>query len=139
MELTYDLWIAALCLWREARGTTIAALRAIWWVIQNRVSDAQSRWPKTIPGVILQNLQFSSFTAGDPNAARFPIEPIPPALATPDWSAFLNCQAVVSSESPDPTNGANAYESLPPDAQKPEWADPEKITVTIGTIRFYKL
>jgi hypothetical protein len=114
-------------------------MRAIFWVIQNRVSDAQGRWPKTIPGVILERLQFSSFNANDPNATRFPVPPTLPTLGSPDWSAFELCQSAVNAPGEDPTHGANQYESLPPDATKPDWADPSKITVTIGTIRFYKL
>ena len=138
MELTYDLWLAALCIWREARGTTLTAMRAIWWVIQNRANDAQNRWPKDTATVILQARQFSSFNQGSPDAL-FPEPPKLPTLVSPDWTAFLNCQAVVSAESADPTNGANFYESLPPDAPKPDWADPANLTVTIGTIRFYRL
>lgn len=135
--MTYEQWLAALCLWREARGSSLAALTAIWWVIQNRANDAHNRWPKTIPGVILQHLQFSSFNAGDPNALKFPI---PPNATSPDWSAFQSCiVAIETTLGGDPTSGATNYESIPDPSKRPSWCDPNKITVTIGPFRFYKL
>jgi hypothetical protein len=139
--MNYDQWLASICLWREARGQSLAALTAIWWVIQNRANDAAHRWPKTIPGVILQPRQFSSFNASDPNATKFPMPPInpngPPGV---DWSAYLNCQAAVTVPiGGDPTNGATNYESIPEAENRPAWCDPSKITLTVGPFRFYKL
>jgi Cell Wall Hydrolase len=136
--MSYVQWLAALCIWREARGTTLDAMTAIWWVIQNRANDPQGRWPKTIPGVILEPKQFSSFNSNDPNSGRFPNPPTLPTLISPDWTAFLNVQIAMQVET-DPTNGANAYESLPSTAQLPPWADPQKLSVTISGIRFYRL
>ncbi len=141
--LAYDQVLAALCLWREGRGSTVTAINGIWHVIQNRTTDTKKRWPRTISGVILEHAQFSSFSAGDPNAVKFPVEPatgLPGSLSSPDWKAFQDCMAVVQTVlAADSTNGANCYESLPPEATKPAWADPDKITVTIGPFRFYKL
>lgn len=135
--MTYEQWLAALCIWREARGESLQAKTGVWHVIQNRVNDEHRRWPRSIPGVILQHEQFSSFNAGDPNAVRFPI-PLAPESA--DWLAFLDAQLAVESPlNADPTNGANAYESLPEGAKRPSWATPEALTVTIGAIRFYRL
>jgi Cell Wall Hydrolase len=137
--MTYEQWLAALCLWREARGASVEALTAIWFVIVNRSQDAKLRWPRTIPGVILQFRQFSSFNAGDPNATKFPSPPLPGNPASPDWSAFLKCQEAVTTQlGSDLTNGATNYESEPPN-QLPDWADPAKLTVTIAPFRFYKL
>lgn len=135
--MSYEEFLAALCLWREARGCSLPCLTAIWWVIQNRAMDSRDRWPKSIPGVILQHAQFSSFTAGDPNATKFP-------MATPignaDWAAWLDCMvAVTTSLGPDPTNGGTNYESIPDPAERPAWADPSKITLELGPFRFYKL
>lgn len=133
--MNYDQFIGALCLWREARGQTKTALNAIWWVIQNRAHDATKRWPKTIAGVVLQKMQFSSFNTGDPNAVKFPVE-----SAGADWGAWQDCTLVTSNPlGGDPTNGANHYESLRPEDPKPAWADPEKITLRVGPFRFYRL
>jgi len=135
----YDKWLASLCLWREARSCSAATLTCIWWVILNRMNDAQRRWPRTISGVIAQHLQFSSMTAkGDPNIVAWPTEPTPPQQAGADWIAWLTCQAVA--ECPlgtDPTNGANFYESEPED-KRPPWATPDSLTMTSGPFRFYK-
>jgi Cell Wall Hydrolase len=98
------------------------------------------RWPRTIPGVILQHAQFSSFSAGDPNAVLFPLPPASAAQPSPDWIAWGNAQIAVNTDlGGDPTNGATNYESLPEGAPRPAWADPTKLTATIGPFRFYKL
>lgn len=131
--MNYEQWLACIALWREARGQSLAAMRAIWWVIQNRATDPAKRWPRTIAAVILQPFQFSSFNHDDPNATKFP-SPGNPA----DWQAFLNAQAAVSAPGDDPTSGANSYESEPPD-KLPKWADAAKITLTEGPFRFYRL
>jgi hypothetical protein len=132
--MSYEQWLAALCLWREARGCTLLAKRAIYWVILNRARDSKGRWPKTVPGVILQHAQFSSFLQSDPNCIKFPQQGDPV-----DWAAFQSCQAAVSdSLGADPTSGANSYESCPPD-KMPSWADPTKVTIAVDGIRFYKL
>jgi spore germination cell wall hydrolase CwlJ-like protein len=133
--MDYQQWIAALCLWREARGASLPAKHAIWWVILNRSRDKAKRWPQSVAGVITQPAQFSSFSAGDPNVTKFPIP-----NNGPDWNAFLDCQtAVQTSLGDDPTDGATNYESMPECAPMPHWADPAKITCTIGPFRFYKL
>lgn len=138
--MSYDEWLAALCIWREARGESLAAKTGVWHVIQNRTADEQRRWPRTIAGVILQHAQFSSFLQSDPNCVRFPIQPMPPQTASADWDAFLDCQTVVESPlNADPTQGANSYESLPEGAKRPAWATVEALTCQIGAIRFYRI
>jgi len=132
--LTYEDWLLALCLWREARGSSPDSLTAIKHVILNRANDPQKRWPSAIPSVILQHYQFSSFNAGDPNSTKFPLP-----NGSSDWTAFLSCVSVATQPSIDPTSGANCYESLSPDQTKPAWAQADKITYTSGPFRFYKL
>lgn len=133
--MNYELWLAALCLWREGRGQSLAALAAIWSVINNRATDALRRWPRSVSDVILEPKQFSSFNIGDPNAVKFPTTSHPE-----DWKAFIACQNVVLTNiGEDTTHGANAYESLPDGAKKPAWAEPLKMTCQIGPFRFYKL
>ncbi len=129
--LTYDQWMLALCLWREARGQSIEAKRAIACVICNRVSD--KRWPDTLPGVILQPWQFSSFNAGDPNAVKFP-SPAHPV----EWKAFEECVRVACEPAADVVGGADHYHSLP-EKLWPSWHDPKKVTAHIGPFWFLKL
>ena len=132
--MTYEQFLSALCLWREARGSSLPALTAIYHVILNRVADPAHRWPRTIPGAILQPYQFSSFLKSDPNVTKFPIDD-----GSADWKAWLDCCLAVSTLiGGDPTRGATNYESCAPDALPP-WADPSKLTVTIGPFRFYRL
>jgi hypothetical protein len=136
--MTYDQFLLALCLFREARGSSLPALTAIYHVILNRVNDPHKRWRRTIPGVILQPLQFSSFNRDSPDQA-FPVPPEPGTQPNPDWRAWQDCLTVVQTQLlADPTGGANCYESCAP-GQLPAWASPEKITVTVGPFRFYKL
>lgn len=142
VTLTYDEWLSALCLWREARGSSMEALAAIYNVILNRSTDPAYRWPRQVPGVILQRLQFSSFNVNDPNSTKFPTPPPVGTNPSPDWIAFLNCIHTVlahTSESLDSTHGANGYESLSPSDPKPIWADPAKITLTLPPFRFYRV
>lgn len=150
--MSYEEWLAALCIWREARGESLAAMTGVWHVIQNRTTDEERRWPRTIAGVILQHAQFSSFLQSDPNCVRFPIQPTPPQSESAqalhsrnlpvvtDWNAFLDCQTVVESPlNADPTQGANCYESLPEGAKRPAWATAEALTCQVGAIRFYRI
>jgi hypothetical protein len=141
--LTYDQWISALCLWREARSATLPAIAGIYHVILNRSQDPHNRWPKTIPGVICQHLQFSSFNAGDPNAVKFPMPPASSGGApTADWTAWLNCVVVVTAPlGADPVGGATNYYSLRGGLPNipPAWADPAKKICEIGVFQFYKL
>ncbi len=138
--MSYDQFIAALCLWREGRSAGKAALAGIWSVLRNRVADPLHRWPRSLPGVITQRAQFSSFSAGDPNATKFPI---PDSRA--DWQAWLDCVGVVCAPVyGDPTDGATNYESCQP-GELPAWASDDtftpndRLTVKIGPFRFYKL
>ena len=135
--VTDDQFIAALCLWREARGASLSAKTAIWWVIQNRANDHAGRWPRSIAGVVLQPKQFSSFNHDDPNVSAYPFA-MP--QSSPDYQAWLDCKTVVQTPlGGDPTGGATNYESLPAGATMPKWAEPSKLTTAIGPFRFYKL
>jgi len=137
----YPNVLLALCLWREARGQSLEVKRAIRWVILNRVAHPSGPFVacRDLVSTILCPRQFSSFNAGDPNAAKMP-SPKNPA----DWAAWLACCAVVdeptedaSGASLDTTGGANYY--FDTSIQPPAWADPLKLTKQIDTTRFYKL
>lgn len=148
MNLTFDQFMGSLCLFREARGSSVTTMNAIWWVLNNRSNDAAGRWPKFISDVVMQPGQFSSFNSDDPNSGTFPLR-----KHAADWSAYQNCMLVVSNPlGNDPTNGANSYHAIP-DAgytykkkdgttvtiMPPSWADPAKLTLQLGDTKFYKL
>lgn len=129
---SYPNAIAALCIWREARGESKEAQLGVLWVLLNR-KNAQGRfgWPVTLNGVVTQPRQFSSFNPEDPNAIKWPLSSDP---------IFQNiCRMLDSPGLSDPTLGANHYHSLPDHQPFPKWADPKKLTVTIGHFKFYKL
>lgn len=130
-----ELYLAALCIWREMRGATPNEQLGCYWVIRNRAMDASKRWPRTYAGVVTQRYQFSSFTVGDANQVRFPI-----ADGGADWTAWCAIWDALNAEpKPDPTRGANSYENLPDGHERPGWADPAKMTTQIGSTRFYRL
>ena len=131
--MSYEQFLMALCIWREARGTPKLTMQCIREVLENRAKDSSARWPRIIPAVILQHAQFSSFSAGDPNAVKFPLPG-----SGPDWTAWMNCEVVVTDPPSSVAGGANHYESCEPD-KLPSWADPAKITLQLGPFRFYKL
>lgn len=126
----YPRFLVALCIWREARGTSLEAKRGVAWVIMNRVRDTAKRWPGNVADTILQPYQFSSFNRDDPNASKLP-----------KWSdsSWKECCTVAENVGEDPTGGATNYHSLEPGQQWPAWAIPEKLTKVIGPFKFYKL
>jgi spore germination cell wall hydrolase CwlJ-like protein len=127
---SYPSVLSALCLFREARGQSIEAKRAILHVILNR-AQASFRGHDTV-SVILWPYQFSSFNSGDPNSNLYPN---PKYIG--DWKAWLECCVVVDAPGDDPTGGAVMYESEP-EGSRPAWATADKLTATIGPFRFYK-
>ncbi len=133
MNLSYEQFIGALCIWREARGTTVEAQKAIWHVLLNRVNEPK-KYGTGLVGVVLKPYQFSSFNSNDPNASKLP-NPANTADYKP-WPVIMDL--VTNSQDPDPTKGATHYESCDPD-KLPAWADKSKLTVTVGPFRFYKL
>ena len=137
-RMSYQQWLAALCIFRESRGSSAEVWNGIWWVINNRMNDAKRRWPRTIPGVILEHAQFSSFLQSDPNCVQFPIPTNPPSA---DWKAFQEiCDTVVTVPpiGTDPVGGANMYQSMP-EGQEPYWVKDATFTVAFGSVKFYIL
>lgn len=132
----YPYTLAALCVWREARGQSIEARRGVWWVLHNRVGQPQFR--PSLVRVVLQPWQFSSFNAKDPNATKFPNEA--DAL---DWQAWVEILDITESPGDDPTHGAVYYESFPIEEldairAKDSWFAADKMTVQLGAVRFYR-
>lgn len=128
---SYPNLLLALCLWREARGQTIEAKRAVLHVILNRA--AQGFRGHDPVSVVLWPWQFSSFNASDANSRL-----LPNPKQVMDWKAWLDCCAVVDEPGEDPTGGVVMYESEPDPAKRPPWATPEKLSVTVGPFRFYR-
>lgn len=132
---TYEPFLKALALWREARGQSDDAKRGVLHVILNR---AAAGFRGTTPAeVILWPYQFSSFNSTDPNAFR-----LPNPKQKGDWQAWLACCAVVDDPGLDPTGGAVMYHSLPIEDYGgrvwPAWATDDKQTCQIGPFRFYR-
>ena len=139
--LSYEDWLTALTIWREARGESDAARLGVLWVIHNRVANPGFR--PSVPRVILQPAAFSSMTNhGDPETVAWPVD-APTTHA--DWKAFQDCVVLVQSGlgDTDPTSGSVFYESYPIDkleairAEMP-WFSAAKLAAQIGRLRFYR-
>ena len=136
----WDMSILALCLWREARGETLATKQAVAWSIRNRVLNPKW-WGYDWQSVILMPFQYSSFNRTDPNATKFPT-PGPAwddclTAASQVWTPFPTDTPVL----PDPTGGANSYFDMSLDSIPPDWSKaPGTIhTIDSGRLHFYKL
>lgn len=105
--MTFDKYIMALCIWREAGGDGVDGMTAVAWVIQNRF-NAKFDGASTILDVITEKNQFSSLTVlGDRMTVKWPRS----NSAQADLSAWAAAQQIVLnlSTSTDPTNGALYY------------------------------
>jgi hypothetical protein len=131
-------FIVRLCLWREARGASREAKRAIWHVLNNRANNPRPPYQHChdLLSTILCRGQFSSFHAPDPNASLLP-NPANPA----DWNSWVECCEVADHPGDDPTFGATHYHSVDSQSspQWPAWASEDKQTVQIGCFRFYRI
>lgn len=135
----YELYLAAVCAWREAEGQGDDGLRAVMFVLRNRFRD----WRKTCPSlhyVITQHAQFSSMTiAGDSNTTRYP-EPAEAERLFGMAKAIL----MTGTDADDPTKGAHYYEN--PRIATSQWFTTNIVqqslfhphTATIRDHEFYK-
>lgn len=95
--MTYDLFLLALVMWREARGEGPDGMRAVGHVILNRAHD----WGQTLYQAIIGRNQFSSITVlGDSQTVLWPL---------PNDPVFALAAEVYNGTSPDPTGGACYY------------------------------
>ena len=122
------VYLMALCVWREARGTSQDAKRAVAHAIKNRAVKP-SWWGNGFVDVILKPLQFSSFNVGDPNATKFP------AQADPIFLNILDIVARVLVDDEDLTDGATHYHDR---SVFPDWAAKMKRCAEVGPFTFYK-
>ena len=127
----YDAVIAAVTIWREARGESFTGKLAVAHVLRNRAADP-NRWPDAPAPVCLQPWQFSCWNWRDPNASKWP--------DTGSTAWLDSCASWESSAGMvDPTGGANHYHSFSEVDRYPSWAAAEKFTVKIGAFTFYRL
>jgi len=118
-------FLAALCVWREARGESREGKRAVWNVIKNRCADL--RWPDNLADVVTQPYQFSSFNTFDSNASKWPHS------VDESW---LESVDVVMKDEGDNTNGAVYY--FASYIKPPYWSAGLSETVRIGKHVFMK-
>lgn len=125
--MDYQIFIMALCIWREARGEGYEGMRAVAHVIKNRVTQT-----KSIYDVVTERWQFSSMTAkNDPQLDLYPgIE------ETRFTEAVSICNLVVDESDTDLTQGATHY--FNPHVVLPEWASKMTKVASIGNHDFYK-
>jgi N-acetylmuramoyl-L-alanine amidase len=131
----YDLFLMALCVWREARGEPMEAKRAVGWVIRNR-ADKPGWWGgPSIASVVLHPYQFSSFNHNDPNSTKMP------APQDPSWIASLMAaQEAFAKSTSDPTGGAVDYYDKSMDSNPPPWATDGALVhaCDLGSFHFFK-
>lgn len=120
-------YLLALCVYREARGETPLGKAYVAQVVLNRTIDLQKRWPRTISGVVLQPLQFSSFNANDPNVTVFPSD------GDQTWIECVSAAERALQAIPALTP-ANHYltEGIFNSPKRPKWAAVDKVVATEG-------
>jgi spore germination cell wall hydrolase CwlJ-like protein len=124
LDHSYDLVMAALTLWREARGEPREGKVAIWHVILNRINAG---WGNTVVDIVLAPKQFSCYNLDDPQVNLYPKHNDP---------AWLECWSVVNGEDANPVDGAKNY--FNPDGADPAWAKQLVEVARIGRHVFYR-
>jgi len=128
-----DLSLLALCCYREARGETIYAKRAVCHVIKNRTLKP-GWWGSDWKSVILKPYQFSSFNSNDHNTYVWPVD------NEASWTDCLAAaSAVMVGDDPDVTEGAEFYHDSSISFPK-AWGKREDYvnTLNIGKLSFYR-
>ena len=132
LDQIYELFLLALCIWREARGECLDAKRGVAWVVRNRAAHP-SWWGTDIISVILKPAQFSSFNSGDSNAVKWP------AQQDNTWTASLGIAAeVLAGKGTDPTAGAAYYFDDSLAENPPAWAAQLAPCAKLGRLNFFR-
>lgn len=128
-----DLFLLALCVWREARGEPYRGKVLVATVVLNRARDAKRRWPIAIGDVVTQPLQFSSFNHGDPNALLFPKD------GDASWEQCVKAadEARWKADNGQKETTANHYHTA--GIETPSWAKQATIVASEGRLIFYHL
>lgn len=131
-EQSCELFMLALCCWREARNQGLIGMSAVAWTVRNRVLNP-SWWGTGWIDVILKPYQYSSFNQNDPNVSKLPKDP----HVDPDFLLALQAaDQVYQGLGDDPTDGATHYYSTT--IAEPQWVGHATYTVQIGAHRFYR-
>jgi spore germination cell wall hydrolase CwlJ-like protein len=127
-----DKAFLALCVWREARGESLAAQTGVAYVIMNRVKKP-SWWGHDVMSVLFKKWQFSSLTdPGDKQLTRWPDS------SDESWQRCLEVACnVIERNFPNTVRGADHYYDI--SIRPPKWADPLKFVAQVGRLRFYDL
>lgn len=131
-----DLFMLALCLWREARGESLESKRCVAWSIMNRVRHPSWWGGPSVVSVVAKPWQYSGMTAaGDPNLIKWP------HMTDTSWLACLQISAEVydSPQIADPTQGATHYFDKTLDQKPPYWAKDMTHVLDSGNFHFYKV
>lgn len=115
--MSYDEWLLALVVWREAANQSPAAKLGVAWTIMNRAHRPRW-WGTTVGGVVGKAWQYTSMTGqGDPNLVKWPAGAGELGWADSQAAAHNAYSGTV----PDPTGGATHYydDSIP----APHWAN----------------
>jgi spore germination cell wall hydrolase CwlJ-like protein len=124
----FQIWIAALCAWREARGEGHDGIRCVLHVIANRSATRRKSWAE----VVFQKMQFSSMTApGDPELSLVPVPPDPQFE-----DCYETAASIFAGNDYDLTQGSTFYfaDTIAP----PSWAATMTFVIKIGKQSFYK-
>lgn len=129
-EEVTDLYLTALCAWREARGCSDDGIRGVLHVIKNRGRKPSWWGGPSLASVVLKPMQFSSFNTGDPNATKFPHD------GDQIFRKILELASnVLVGQDEDLTGGATHYHDS---SVFPPWALHATKLAQIGTFTFYK-
>src|SRR3990167_9671611 len=101
---SYEAFLLALCIWREARGQGYAGMFAVGCSIRNRV-QRPSWWGKSYAECITKKWQYSAMAApGDPQLIRFPARP-----ADEGFDVAMNAANHVIAGAESPVPSADSY------------------------------
>ena len=133
MIMTWPLFereLVARIVWGEARGEGLRGMMAVTNVIANRRAKG---FGSSLMTVATARSQFSAFNATDPNrASLLTVHVDDPQLVIARRLVGMAQDRALK----DVTGGADHYHAI---GIHPSWADPDKVTATIGTHIFYSL
>lgn len=131
-----NLYVGALTLWREARGSPREGKAGVAWAIIRRTRKPgwyNAHRPGSVVAACVQPWQFSSMT--DPKDSQLTRFPLP---TEPEWVECVDVmERALAGTEPDPTPGADSYYavSIPP----PDWAKDAPFIGQVGHHRFYRV
>ena len=136
LKQVWEVGLLALCLWREARNQPADAITAVACSIRNRT--LKPAWWNSMHAmdyieVILHPEQYSSFNAGDVNAAKMPLSS---DLIFPQCLEIA--QSIWDGTQSDTIQGAQSYFDRSLDSNPPQWANTQTHICDVGDFHFYR-